>query len=556
MDFLRIFLFAGLAFVGLMLWDGWQKQQYAQAVSQSEAASSSSTQITALDESDEANDVPVGIETNEGIVTQITDNVRVPIDRLVKVTTPNFNIWIDTLGGDIVRAELLKYSQSYLNSAPFVLLEADETREYVAQSGLIGRNGPDARKEGRPQYQPETHNYEIESGTVEVPLVWKDNKGVTVTKTFYFEANNYAVPVKYEITNDSIEPWSGRFYGQIKRDGNADPSQEDSVFGMTTYLGPAYSTQETPYKKYDFGDLQKTNLQEETLGGWVAILQHYFISAWAPQQNQTNHLYTRVIPEAGTKTLYNIGFWSPSLDLAAGQSGEMAATLYLGPKIQTNLEQVAPHLNLTVDYGVLFFISQPLFWVLQKIYDFIGNWGWSIVFLTLLIKLAFYRLSAASYRSMARLRKLQPRILSLKDRYGSDRQAMGRAMMELYKQEKVNPLGGCLPILVQIPVFIALYWVLLESVELRQSPFILWIHDLSARDPYYVLPILMGISMWIQQKLSPTPPDPMQAKVMAMLPMIFTVFFLFFPAGLVLYWVVNNSLSILQQWYIVKKIGA
>lgn len=347
-------------------------------------------------------------------------------------------------------------------------------------------------------------------------------------------------------------------FAQLKRDASSDPSSSTAT-GTATYLGAALWTSSEPYKKVSMKDMDKVNedktkapITENVQGGWVAWLQHYFVTAWIPPKGENN----QVLARKDSKGNYIIGYTGPSMTVAPGAKAETSAILYAGPKSQAVLKELSPGLELTVDYGFLWFIAQPIFWLLQHIHSLVGNWGWSIIFLTMLIKGIFFPLSAASYKSMARMRAVAPKLAALKEKFGDDRQKMSQAMMELYKKEKINPLGGCLPILVQMPVFLSLYWVLLESVEMRQAPFMLWITDLSIKDPFFILPIIMGATMFIQQQLNPTPPDPMQAKVMKMMPIIFTFFFLWFPAGLVLYWVVNNCLSIAQQWYITRKIEA
>jgi YidC/Oxa1 family membrane protein insertase len=316
-----------------------------------------------------------------------------------------------------------------------------------------------------------------------------------------------------------------------------------------------YYNQETKYEKVKFDTMEESQLKLESHGGWIAMIQHYFLSAWIPNQDETNLIYTIANTKRNPST-YTIGLRSANKSAPAGGSTEFSSQLFVGPKIVKRLEEISPGLELTVDYGVLTFLSKPLYWLLSWYHSFVGNWGVAIILLTLTVKTLFYKLSETSYRSMAKMRKVSPRLKALKERYGDDRQKMNQAMMELYKTEKINPMGGCLPILVQIPVFIALYWALLESIDLRQAPFIFWIHDLSVMDPYYVLPILMGISMVIQQRLNPPPPDPIQAKIMMALPFVFTIFFAFFPSGLVLYWISNNSLSITQQYIITRRIEA
>ncbi|MDX1466988.1 MAG: membrane protein insertase YidC, partial [Halomonas sp.] len=376
--------------------------------------------------------------------------------------------------------------------------------------------------------------------------------GVEVIKRLTFERDSYAVDVEYFLANRTEEPVTARFIGQLVRDDSSDPSSGPKM-GMRSYLGAAYSTPEDRYLKVDFEEIKEGAFNNRDVeGGWVAIIQHYFTSAWVPAQNQQNLFYATT--DARDRNV--AAFAGPTSSVAGNAEATLGATLYMGPKIQDRLEAVAPNLELTVDFGWLWFIANPLFWLLDHIHDLIGNWGWSIVLLTMLVKAALWPLSAKAYKSMARMRKLGPEMQRLKEQFGDDRQKMSQEMMKFYQKEKINPLGGCLPILVQMPVFIALYWMLLESVELRHAPFMFWIQDLSVKDPYFILPILMGASMFVQQMLNPTPPDPMQAKIMKMLPIVFTFFFLWFPAGLVIYWVVNNCISIIQQYTITRKIEA
>ena len=383
--------------------------------------------------------------------------------------------------------------------------------------------------------------------TLQVPLVWRSDDGVTVTKRYTFHRGSHVVDLEHEVVNNSGSEWSGRQYRQLQRTQVAETGQSTFIY---TYMGGVIYSPEEKYEKVKFEEMQKQDLDRTITDGWAAMLQHYFLGAMIPERAVAEHYYTKSLSNAR----YVIGLISPPRTVAAGERTLFGTQLFLGPKLQDEMKQVAPGLELTVDYGLLTFLAQPLFWLLKTIHNLIGNWGWSIVLVTMLIKLAFYKLSETSYRSMANMRKLAPRLQSLKERYGDDRQKLNQAMMEMYKKEKINPLGGCLPIVVQIPVFIALYWMLLESVELRQAPFMLWMNNLSAPDPYYVLPLLMGVTMLIQQKLNPAPMDPIQAKVMMVLPVVFTVFFAFFPSGLVLYWVVNNTLSIAQQWMITRRI--
>ncbi|WP_252107789.1 MULTISPECIES: membrane protein insertase YidC [unclassified Halomonas] len=464
----------------------------------------------------------------------------------IAVTTDVLDVRIDPYGGDIVFAALPQHEMTLDSERNYVLLSDNATRSYVARSG-IQLDG----QASRIAFTPERTEYRLgnDEQTLNVDLT-ADVNGVEITKRLTFERGNYAVDVDYFVANNTDAPVSARFIGQLARDNSPDPSSGVTL-GMNSYMGAAYSTPDTRYEKIDFEDIQNSNFQNrEAEGGWIAIIQHYFVSAWAPKQNEQNLFY--VTTDARDRNV--VAFAGPTSSVAAEGEATLGATLYMGPKVQDYLEQVAPNLQLTVDYGWLWFIANPLFWLLDHIQDIVGNWGWSIVLLTVLVKAVLFPLSAKAYKSMARMRKLGPEMQRLKETYGDDRQKMSQEMMKFYQKEKINPLGGCLPIVVQMPVFIALYWMLLESVELRHAPFIFWIQDLSVKDPYFILPILMGVSMFVQQMLNPTPPDPMQAKIMRLLPIIFTFFFLWFPAGLVIYWVVNNIISVAQQYFITKRI--
>lgn len=464
----------------------------------------------------------------------------------IAVTTDVLDLRIDPHGGDIVYAALPQHKLTLDSDRNYVLLSDNANRSYVARSGLQ-LDG----QASRIVFTPERSEYRLGNNDdqLNVDLTAEVN-GVDIIKRLSFERGSYAVDVSYYLANNTDAPVSARFIGQLARDNSPDPSSGVAM-GMNSYLGAAYSTPETRYDKVDFDDIQRGRFEnQEAQGGWVAIIQHYFVSAWAPAQNQQNLYYATT----DSRDRNVAAFAGPIMNVAASSEATLSATLYMGPKVQDYLEQVAPNLRLTVDYGWLWFIANPLFWLLDKIHDVVGNWGWSIVLLTVLVKLVLFPLSAKAYKSMARMRKLGPEMQRLKEMYGDDRQKMSQEMMKFYQKEKINPLGGCLPILVQMPVFIALYWMLLESVELRHAPFMFWIQDLSVKDPYFILPILMGISMYVQQLLNPTPPDPMQAKIMKMLPIIFTFFFLWFPAGLVIYWVVNNIISVAQQYVITRNI--
>uniref|UniRef100_A0A7C1WUL9 Membrane protein insertase YidC n=1 Tax=Pseudomonas graminis TaxID=158627 RepID=A0A7C1WUL9_9PSED len=552
MDIKRTILIVALAivtYVGVLKWN----QDYGQAAlpTQNVAANTNTSAIP---------DAPQGSATANADVPSATGEVAAPAEipvaaskDLIQVKTDVLNLEIDPVGGDVVQLRLPLYPRRQDHpEIPFQLFDNGGERIFLAQSGLTGANGPDARSTGRPVYSATQKSYQLADGQNDlvVDLKFSDG-GISYIKRFTFKRGLYDLTVSYVIDNQSAQPWNGNLFAQLKRDASADPSSTTAT-GTATYLGAAMWTSSEPYKKVSMKDIDKGSVKDTVQGGWVAWLQHYFVTAWIPNKADSNTVTTRK-DSAGN---YIIGFTGPAMTVAPGAKAETTTTLYAGPKSQAVLKELSPGLELTVDYGILWFIAQPIFWLLQHIHSIVGNWGWSIIFLTMLIKGLFFPLSAASYKSMARMRAVAPRLAALKEQHGDDRQKLSQSMMELYKKEKINPLGGCLPILVQMPVFLSLYWVLLESVEMRQAPWLLWITDLSIKDPFFILPIIMGATMFIQQRLNPTPPDPMQAKVMKLMPIIFTFFFLWFPAGLVLYWVVNNTLSITQQWYITRSIEA
>ncbi|SDL61036.1 membrane protein insertase YidC [Pseudomonas indica] len=549
MDIQRSILIVALAVVSYLMVLQWN-QDYGQAAlpTQSTAANSATPALPETPSSGKASD---DVPTASGEHTDAANAPAVASNELIRVETDVLNLAIDPLGGDIVQLTLPQYPRRQDRpDVPFQLFDNGGERLYLAQSGLTGANGPDARANGRPLYSSEKREYRLAEGQDELVVELKFSEaGVDYTKRFTLKRGQYDLGVSYRIENQSAQAWTGNLFAQLKRDASSDPSSSTAT-GTATYLGAALWTRDEPYTKVSMKDMDKQSYKETVQGGWVAWLQHYFVTAWVPSKDDSNLVQTRKDSQGN----YIIGFTGPALNVPAGASAETGATLYAGPKIQGKLAQLSPGLELTVDYGFLWFIAQPIFWLLEHIHSLLGNWGWSIIVLTILIKMAFFPLSAASYKSMARMRAVSPKLQALKEQYGDDRQKMSQAMMELYKKEKINPLGGCLPILVQMPVFLALYWVLLESVEMRQAPWMFWITDLSIKDPFFILPIIMGATMFIQQQLNPTPPDPMQAKVMKLMPIIFTFFFLWFPAGLVLYWVVNNVLSIAQQWYITRRI--
>ncbi|MDE0950022.1 MAG: membrane protein insertase YidC [Halioglobus sp.] len=471
--------------------------------------------------------------------------------RIIQIHTDVLQMAIDLDGGDIIELSLPKYLAELDNpNKPFVLLEDNESLIYVAQSGLIGENGIDSSE--RAKYTSTANRYSLTEGldALTVDLIWEGNGDIKITKRLNLRRGDYLIDVEYLVENNSSERWQANMFGQIKRQSGPPPLATDNAMGMQPFLGVALTQPDDRFTKFTFEDLTEETFKAPLPGGWVAMVQHYFLSAWIPNPDQTNTYSARV-----TKSGFNIaGFTSPPLVLDPGKSGNIGAGFYAGPKDQYRLKEISPYLDLSVDYGWLWWIAQPLFWLLTNIHALVGNWGVAIILLTVLIKGAFFKLSAASYRSMANMRRVQPKLVALREQFADDKQKQSQAMMELYKKEKINPMGGCLPILVQMPVFIGLYWMLMESVELRHAPFILWIKDLSVMDPYFVLPLMMGASMFYMQKLNPPPPDPMQAKIMQWMPVMFTFFFLWFPAGLVLYWVVNNLLSMAQQYVITRQI--
>ncbi|REL37238.1 membrane protein insertase YidC [Thalassotalea euphylliae] len=529
MESLRSMLFIGLLVVTYMLYQQWQLD-YASAPVQQPTASQTSEDTPASDDF-----VPASSENTKEIAAPTAAN-----SRLIEITTDVLKVKINTQGGDIVEATLLAYETEQGSGVPFTIMQNGQMK-YIAQSGLTGANGIDRTVPGRPIYQVAQSNFTMVDGQpLTVALNYVSDTGLAVTKTYTFTPNSYKVNVDYQIQNNMAAPASVQMYGQLKQS-----SYVDSSSGLIpTYRGAAYSTTEERYEKYDFEDIADANLNKTTQGGWVAMLQHYFVSAWVPAQDAANQLYTSY-SSAGDAV---IGFKAPTLNIDANTTATTGAVFYVGPKDQDALEQIADGLDLTVDYGFLFMISQPLFWLLLQIQALVSNWGIAIIIITIIVKGAMYPLTKAQYTSMAKMRELQPKMAQLKERFGDDRQKMSQAMMELYRKEKVNPAGGCLPILIQMPIFLALYWVFLESVELRHAEFGLWLTDLSSKDPYFVLPVLMGISMFIMQKMTPmTVQDPMQQKMMQYMPLIFTIFFFWFPSGLVLYWFISNVISIIQM---------
>ena len=530
MDSQRNILLIGLALVSFLLFQQWQvaKNPEPQAVEQ---AQSSST-LPAPSFADELDPVPGQQQASAKTIT---------------VTTDVLTLSIDTVGGDVVHANLNEYSAELDSSDSFVLLKDAQGHQFIAQSGLVGPQGIDLSSTNRPHYNVSADSFTMADGQDElrVPMTFTAN-GIEYTKTYIFKRGSYALNVEYDVVNNSGNNATFGMYAHLRQ----NLMDDGGSITMPTYRGGAYSTEDTRYKKYSFDDMQDRNLSLNLADGqgWAAMIQHYFAAAWIPRNEPGTNLYTRVIGNLG-----DIGVRMPNKTIATGDQAKFEATLWVGPKLQDEMAEVAPNLDLVVDYGWLWFIAKPLHMLLSFIQSFVGNWGVAIICLTFIVRGAMYQLTKAQYTSMAKMRMLQPKLQAMRERIGDDRQRMSQEMMELYKKEKVNPLGGCLPLIIQMPIFIALYWALMESVELRHSPFFGWIHDLSAQDPYYILPLLMGASMFLIQKMSPTTvTDPMQQKIMTFMPVMFTFFFLFFPSGLVLYWLVSNIVTLIQQTLIYK----
>ncbi len=536
MDTQRLILFMLFTFSTFFLLDAWQKDSRPPATVPAAAVPAGTPSASPVPSASQP------LATSPSATAPVVSG-ELQKGQQVRVQTDTFIAVIDTAGGDLRHLELLGQRDTLDKKKNFALLEFQPERTYIAQSGLIGNDLPNHRT----VYTASEREVKLPDGTntIAVRLSAVTASGVNVTKIYGFHRNSYVIDVSYEIDNKSAAPIHADSYFQLVRDGK--PPVGDSAM-LPTYTGIAVYTDKEKFQKVAFTDVDKGKVSypKKSNDGWIAMLQHYFLSAWLPPNNVPREFYTRHLDNG----LYSAGVILPVGNVDAGASAKITVPLYAGPQEGENLANLAPGLDLTIDYGWLTIIAKPLFWYLQWLHQWVSNWGLAIIILTVTLKAVFYPLSAASYRSMARMRVLAPRLQKLKDQYGSDRQRMNQAMMELYKTEKINPLGGCLPVVVQIPVFIALYWVLLASVELRHAPFILWIDDLSVADPYFVLPILMGATMIFQTYLNPVPPDPVQAKIMKIMPIAFSVMFFFFPAGLVLYWLVNNILSIAQQWQI------
>ncbi|MDX3773910.1 membrane protein insertase YidC [Chromatiaceae bacterium AAb-1] len=539
MESQRSLLIIGLALVSFLLWQQWQQDYNTRPVARTEVSQQAESSATDLQLTAD--------EFNSQVMQPTPVAASDSNEQLISVKTDVLELTINTRGGDIVNLTLPHYKLTKDSEQSYILMRKLPGFEYVAESGLLGKDGPDdSRNSGRPVYQTSQQTFSLSGDSTElvVPLTL-DYNGLHIEKRFIFTAGKYDVRVEYLLHNTTTEAKSVQNYQHLLQ---SIEGGKDSSMMMPIYRGAAYGSSQERYSKYNFDDMQKQNLLISTKGGWVAMLEHYFVSAWIPDAQQDNQLYSRVNRERGV-----IGSLGPAIQIAPGEQAVINAVFYAGPKTQDNLAELANGLDLTVDYGFLWFISQPLFWLLTLIQSVVVNWGVAIICITIVVKLIMYPLTKVQYESMAKMRNLKPKIDELQARYKDDRQKMGPAMMELYRKEKVNPMGGCLPMLVQMPIFLALYWVFVESVELRHAPFMLWITDLSTKDPFYVLPVLFGASMFLMQKLTPMQvTDPMQQKIMMWMPVAFSVFFLWFPSGLVLYWFVSNLISIAQMLVIYK----
>jgi len=546
MDNQRLILLLVFIFSLFMLWDGWQRQNQPIPVVSKEAAQQTASPIpgTAPTPTTSLSSTPPASPSSLPMPAQAALSAT-GAKALVK--TDLYLAEISSVGGDLVRLELTQHKATEDKTQSFVLMETSKDHTYVAQTGLIGEGLPNHKTEFK--LAPGTYELKPDSDKLDVRLEAPEANGLKVAKIYTFHRGSYQIDVGYEIANQRQAPLTAHAYYQLTRDGKVP---EASMTNIATFTGPAIYTDEGKFQKVEFADVDKGKAKfvQKAKDGWLAVVQHYFVAGWAPQGNDEREFFIRKVAD----NLFSAGVILPVAAVAPGQTNRIAVPLYAGPQEQARLEKVAPGFKLVVDYGWLTVIAAPIYWLLELIHGLVGNWGWSIILLTVLIKGMFFPLSAASYRSMAKMKLVTPKLMKIKEQFASDRNRMNQEMMELYRKEKINPLGGCLPIMVQIPVFIALYWVLLGSVEMRHAPWLLWIEDLSTKDPYYVLPIIMGVSMLIQKKLNPTPPDPIQAKVMMAMPIVFTFMFLWFPSGLVLYWTINNVLSIAQQWQITRLI--
>jgi YidC/Oxa1 family membrane protein insertase len=554
-DIRRTFLWVIFGFSMVLLWDQWQiyngqKATFfpapTAAVAEKQAAAAPSSTAKDLPVASVATtsaNPPAGPSQVPGSALPAVTTARERID----VSTDVLKLSFDSEGGSLVRSEFLKFGDTVDQQKPFVLLDESKARVYLAQTGLIG--GPFASHKTPMQF---TGERELKAGQNELNLTFEsaDTGGLKLIKTYTLTRGSYAMKVSHKVVNTGTAPVAPQLYVQLVRDGNKP--EGESAFYMT-FTGPAVYTDAKKFQKIEFSDIEKSkaDFEKTTQQGYVAMVQHYFASAWLLPENTSRENFARKVDT----NLYAVGMITPFNEVAPGQSKSMDVTLFVGPQEEKMLEALAPGLELVKDYGWLTVLAKPLYWLLDRLFSFLQNWGWAIVALVFLIKLAFYWLNAKAYASMAKMKAINPRIMEMRERLKDNPQQMQQEMMRIYREEKVNPMGGCFPIMVQIPVFIALYWVLLSSVEMRNAPWIGWIQDLSAPDPYFILPVIMTLSTLLQTALNPAPPDPMQAKLMWFMPLIFSVMFFFFPSGLVLYWITNNILSIAQQWMINTRMG-
>ncbi len=550
MDIKRTVLWVVFSLSLLLLWDNWMRATgkpsmfFPTPTLQAKPAAGAGTGSTAS--------APGSLPQSAGTpganaVPAVDGAAAAPAARgeVISIVTDIVKADIDTVGGELKRLELLKHRDSTEPTKNEVLFDSSDKRTYLAESGLIGGNYPNHKTifTARPGARV------LENGNQVQLVLDAEQGGVKLTKTYTFKRGDYTIDVKHDVTNTGTAPVTPALYLQLVRDGNA-PAGESRFY--STFTGPAVYTEADHFQKLTFENIEKNKAEHamKADNGWVALIQHYFVSAFIPTDKKPREIFTKKV----ATNMYAVGTIEQLGTIAPGATVSEQSRLYSGPQESAVLESTAPGLELVKDYGWLTIIAKPIFWLMTQIHKILGNWGWTIIVLTILIKLAFFPLSAASYRSMGKMKLVTPKMTAIRERFKGEPQKMNQAMMELYKTEKINPLGGCLPIVVQIPVFISLYWVLLASVEMRNAPWLGWIHDLAAPDPFYILPVVMAISMFIQTKLNPTPPDPVQAKVMMFMPILFSVMFFFFPSGLVLYWVVNNVLSIAQQWVITKNM--
>ena len=554
MDIQRLIAFVVFSFSALLLWDAWQKHNAPSVPAPQATVAGSSASGTAPTPSAPLSPQGTSAASPAAPGAPATAPVEASGQSVV-VKTDLLEVELNTAGGDIRRVTFPKVFSALDRTKPLTLLAPDPKQYFVTQSGLLGDGLPSHKT----TYSIDSNSFSLAEGKdqLEVRLVARDGAGVEVVKKFVFHRGSYEILVDYEIRNGGDKPISPHAYFQLLRDGHPpsqDAARTSAIGGVATFTGPAVYTEETKFVKVDFKDIDKGKQShvKKAKDGWIAFVQHYFVSAWLPGGNGEREFFTNKVGD----NLYTAGVIVPVGTVAPGASATVSMPLYIGPQETDKLRKIAPGLDLVVDYGWLKILAAPLFWVLKFIHGVVGNWGWSIILLTILIKLVFYPLNHKAGRSMAAMKVLGPKMEKLKQLYGDDRQKLNTAMMELYRTEKINPLGGCLPIVVQIPVFIALYWVLLASIELRYAPWLGWIHDLSAPDPFYILPVVYAVSMFVQTRLNPQPADPVQAKVMLAMPIVFSIFFFFFPSGLVLYWVVQNLLSIAQQWHINRALAA